>query len=184
ATNFPDRVAIFFGKDISVQPLYNAEDLITSTTAVKAAVFNALTQLTTHISDEASYNSTVEALQAQKIDFLYPQAVNQRVAQQSIFEANSLEKAVRPSIFISLLKGLFTLLNFPLLLLWRKVFKPKVWEQEFMGTFRFAYSLASYPIYYLLVLLTVGFLWNFQLGWTIVSCLFLFNWGYVKRIKN
>ena len=178
---FPDRVALYYGKAIAVQKLYDLEDLSGSVECIKTEVFNSLKMLTTHIDDESKYQTIVEKMDAMGIDYLNPEKVNTVLASFESSNSEPISKPKpKPSLSLKLLKGLFILLNFPLWLLWIVTLKPKVPEMEFMGTFRFAFALLVFPIYYLLLFLVAAFVWSGSIGALVVAALFLFNVVYVR----
>ncbi|WP_273566239.1 lysophospholipid acyltransferase family protein [Maribacter halichondriae] len=183
ATAFPDQMAINYGKAIPLQDFIVKNDQQVSIAKIKAEVTGALLHLTTHIDDEENYDTILERLEAKEINFLYPKKVNATIEEIDI-SSEIPEKAKRKTnVFFLLLKLVFTLLNFPMLLLWRTFGKPKVWEPEFMGTLRFAFALLAYPMYYLLLFLVVGFLLTWSIGLASAFGLFLFNFMFVKSTK-
>lgn len=181
AVHFPDRVALYFDKPISAKALYDTADVKSSVERIKQVVSNQLKTLTTHIEEETNYDLKIKQLKARGIDFLHPKEANLRLQQLDENISNSPKK--EKNSFFRFFKAIFTIVNLPMLLLWRTFCKPKVWEQEFMGTLRFAFSLISYPIYYFLLFFVFSFVFTPLLGLTITIGLFLFNWLYVKTYK-
>lgn len=178
---FPDSVAIHYGNKIAVQDLYEVEDLKSTTERIKEAVSSELKTLTTHIEDEERYTEIVQYLDALNVNYLNPKDVNDAIKNMGIQDIKT--RGISKKKMVSrLLKGVFIVLNFPVILLWRAVFKSKVWETEFMGTLRFAYSLIIYPIFYVLLFIAIASFWNIPMGLIIVMVLFLFNWMYVKLV--
>ncbi|PKA97102.1 1-acyl-sn-glycerol-3-phosphate acyltransferase [Flavobacteriaceae bacterium MAR_2009_75] len=173
---FPDEVSLYYGEPILVNDLYTVDDKPTSTVVVKEAVSNQLKWLTTHIEEEDRYDEIHTHLERAGIDFLDPQVAND--AQKSLDGLNLNTKENKTAI--GPLKLLFTVVNFPVIALWRFWAKPKVWEIEFMSTLRFAFAMISYPVYYLLLLLAVALLFNFTVSLITIVLLFVFNWAYVR----
>lgn len=182
AVHFPDRVSLYFGKPISAKQLYDTTDVKGSVERIKSIVSKQLKTLTTHIEDDANYDLKIEQLKTQGVDFLNPKSANLKLRQLEK-SSSSLSKDSK-NIFNSFFKAIFTILNLPTLLIWRTFCKPKVWEPEFMGTLRFAFSLISYPIYYFAVFGVFTFVFNLQLGLIVTAGLFLFNWFFVKLYRN
>lgn len=178
ATHFPDRVALYFGEDIKVRNLYNENDVPFSVKSIKNEVFNGLTQLTTHIEDVATYELIIKKLDAIGVDYLNPFEVNAIV--NNLEQENSVKKRNTVHRVSQFFKTLFIVLNSPLVVPWRLFLKPKVQELEFMGTFRFLYSLVLFPLFYL----TIFFLLAHYLGygWSIGIVLLhmVLNLAYVK----
>lgn len=179
AATFPDRVALHCGEDIAVKTMYNPHDRPGTIDRIKNKVGERLKTLTTHIEDEARYDDIVRKLDALKVDYLNPKKVNEVLTS---FEGLSLQTNVesKRSWTNSILKAFFVLLNFPVWLIWTSILKPKVPEMEFMGTFRFAFSLVVYPIYYLILFSATALIWNGIIGLFAVIGLFLFNLAYVR----
>ncbi len=179
ATEFPDQVAIHYGKSIALKDLVMKNDYQGSIPRIKSTVAEALEKLTTHIEDEENYDLIMEQLEAKEVDFLNPQEVNATI--KEIDNSSNRTEITRTNSPV-FLKTVFTVLNFPVLLLWKTFGKPKVWEPEFMGTLRFAFALIVYPVYYFFLFLAVGFLWGWLIGLAAVGALFLFNWVYVRYV--
>lgn len=179
AARFPNRVALYYGEAIQMRTWYKPQDKTGSIDRVKHKVGDRLKTLTTHIEDEAHYADTLRKLDTLGVDYLDPQKVNTVLAS---FETSSAERNIRPkpSWGNAIIRGIFVLLNFPVWLIWTSVLKPKVPEIEFMGTFRFAFSLLAYPMYYLLLFCTTAIIWNGFIGLYILIGLFLFNLAYVR----
>ncbi|TMM53216.1 glycerol acyltransferase [Maribacter algarum] len=177
AIRFPDKVALYFDTPIAVNGMYDPTNEKGSVDKIKKAVSSRLKTLTTHIENEETYDETVQKLEIEGVDFLNPKEVN--AALQNL---NSTDQTVKKSsdVLAGIGKGIFTLLNLPMLILWRTFGKPKVWEPEFMGTLRFAFALLTYPIYYGLVLVIVATIWNPLAGLIASLSLFVINWSYTK----
>lgn len=179
ADKFPDKAAIFYGKPIRVQEIYNPNDLIKSKDAMVAIVSERLKLLTTHIESEKDYDQILEKLEVFGVNYLQPEEVN-----KSLHMLHHLTKI--PSVkskensFQKLLSIIFWLLNFPVLLLWKNIFKPKIKEIEFLSTMRFAFSVAVYPLYYVLLFVLGVLFWNVFVAISIVAMVFIFNIIFTK----
>lgn len=179
AEGFPDRMAINFGKPIGVQKLYDKNDVHASTLVVKNAISDALKTLTTHIEDDDNYEKITTRINALEIDYLNVPKVTKAIEELDL-DALITQKKPRKNIFQASFKLLGVLLNLPVILGWRIFLKPKVWEPEFTGTLRFAYSLLVFPIYYLLVFLFTLAFFTPLIALCSVLALFLFNCLFVK----
>lgn len=181
---FPDKAAIFYGKPIRVQEIYNPNDLIKSKDAMVSIVSERLKLLTTHIESEKDYNQIIEKLDALGVNYLEPEAVNKSLLLlQNVTKIPTSKKG--KNRFQKLLSIIFWLLNFPVLLLWQKVFKPKIKEIEFLSTMRFAFSVAIYPFYYLLLFIFGLFSSDVLTGLSIAGIIFFLNILFTKLIlKN
>lgn len=177
AVNFPDEVSVHFGKPISAKSLYDAEDVNKSSRTIKNKVSSSLKKLTTHIPKKIDYDATINRLAYEKISFLNPELVNDKI--QSYINENvvdtveSLPKVEAKEY--NFLKIIFVGLNFPIVLLWRLWLKPKVPEDEFMGTFRFAFGLIFFPVYLLLIFITISLSLNMGIALFAVCLLLVLN---------
>ncbi len=181
ATEFPDRVAVHYGDALPLRKLFDGDDLAATTQRVKKAVKGQLMELTTHIEDLGEYDHLAIQLDAKGVDYLNPEEVNATVARLAAGKPDSIEpkrrqKKIRTRLFFAL----FCLLNLPIVLGWKFCLKRKVWEPEFMATFRFAFALLAVPVYYLILGLCLALLINPQTAMIMVVGLFLLNWAYVK----
>jgi hypothetical protein len=66
------------------------------------------------------------------------------------------------------------------LLTWKWFAASKVWEPEFLSTFRFGYAFLIYPLYFTLLVIALSFLTGVGYALAGVLLLFLFNLLYVK----
>jgi 1-acyl-sn-glycerol-3-phosphate acyltransferase len=181
ASQFPDRVAIHYGDALPLRKFFDGDDITATAQRVKKAVKGQLVALTTHIENLSEYEHLSAQLDARGVNYLNPKEVNATVARLGAGKADSIQhkkrlKGIRTRFFFAL----FCLLNLPIVLGWKFWLKPKVWEPEFMATFRFGFALFAVPVYYLILGLCMALLSNPQTAMTIVVGLFLFNWAYVK----
>lgn len=178
AIHFPDEVALYFGKAIPVHNLYTTTNVNTSILAIKTKVTQSLRQLTTHIPEEMNEVTALKIFSSETIDFLNPTETNNRLRSQK--NKGSLKEKPKPSF----LRVLFMLLNFPVVLIWRLIVKPKVPEAEFMGTFRFATGLLLFPIYLILLFLGMIFFWSVKIAFLVILSLSILNSMLIKFGMN
>ncbi len=178
ADAFPDRVAFYFGDPISSRRLYREDDLIGSVSDIKNTVFEALKKLTTHIEDINDYTVYEEYLEKVGSDYLNPQEVNNALGafkkDMASPEGKHLRKDAKGWFFI------FLLLNWPMLLLWRKFLKPRIDEVEFVSTFRFAFAFLVQPVFYFGIWYVCAELFDPLTATVVVLAHFLFNLAYVR----
>ncbi len=181
ATEFPDQVAVHYGDALSLRKLFDDDDLPTTTQRVKKAVKGKLMALTTHIEDLGEYDHWVVQLDARGVDYLNPKEVNTAFTRLVAGKPEPIQQKKRQKkIPARLFFALFCLLNLPVVLGWKFWLKRKVWEPEFMATFRFGYALLAVPVYYLILGFCLALLVNPQTAMIIVAGHFLLNWTYVK----
>ena len=177
AIHFPDSTALYFGTPIVARALYDPINKKASFERIRSAVSKQLKTLTTHIENEETYDKTVQELHALSVNYLDPKAVNKTLQHMPV-GSEVQKKGGRVSEF--LLKLSFNILNFPLILVWRFLVKPKVPEPEFLATFRFAFALFAYPIYYGMIVSLLTLCVNIATGLIGAIVLFVFNWCYVR----
>jgi 1-acyl-sn-glycerol-3-phosphate acyltransferase len=180
---YPDKVALYFGKPIPVKDSYDAMDSRASVDKIKAVVSTKLQGLTSHIFDEENYDYIVGHLDEAGVDYLDPTAVNDKIASLPQIEtAVAVKKwsSTKVSFTNAFFMVLFVLLNLPIVLIWKIVVKPKVWEPEFMGTLRFGFALWVFPIYVMSLFGILAWIFSLSVASSLVLGLFLFNWGYAR----
>ncbi len=163
---FPDKAALYYGKEIKVQDFFDKDDISGSTSRLKEEVYHQLKKLTTHIEEEARYDDIVQKLDRSDVDYLNPKAVNLVLENEAILNPKSKGKV---SPFKYLWKEFFMVLNFPMIILWSQFIKPKVTDQEFLSTTRFMFALLIYPLQCLVLL--VGLLMLFSWPAALMICL-------------
>ncbi|MDO6470514.1 lysophospholipid acyltransferase family protein [Maribacter sp. 1_MG-2023] len=181
AAHFPDEVAICYGKPISARSLFDENDLNTSVITIKNEVATSLEHLTTHISSNVDYDAILNRLKSEKLDFLNPTAVNEKINMLTQQGVDSIIDPASEKQGFNMFKWIFTLLNFPIVLIWKLWLKSKVPEDEFMGTFRFAFAMISYPIYILLLFTVIAFVFTPYIAVMSIGIFTLLNVGLVKN---
>ena len=182
AQKFPSSAAVYFGEPISFQKQYDKENLAQSVVRIRKMVAMSLKTLTTHISSEEDYAENVTYLEAQNVDFLNPVHCN-RLLKEKVTLANPVRDESKPVINrASIFQVMFSVLNLPVLLVWRFVVKPKVPEPEFMGTFRFATMFAGFFFYagflFFLLWMTLNVWW----ATGSLCLLWIYNICYLKYL--
>lgn len=181
---FPDSAAVYYGVPISVQHLYDSNDLVGSALKIKNAVATSLKELTTHVEPESDYDEIIDYLNGENVNFLDPKATNILIKNwDSKTDYISKEKTSK-SILSVMLCPLFLLINLPVLLIWKLILKPKVWEPEFTGTLRFATAFIGFIFYLLTLFLVLSIGLNIFWAAGIVIGIMLFNWIYVKQFAT
>lgn len=173
---FPDSATFYFGDPIYFQDVL-AEDKRETIERSKEAIYAQLIQLTTHIADEDHYEEIISRLDGIGVDYLAPKTVNARIG-----EWQKLPK--QPGKKVPVAKKawdvLFTVLNLPLILIWRMGIRRLVPEIEFMTTFRFLYAVLAYPVFYGLTYVLLVSYFSWQISFAILAGHILHNFLYVK----
>ncbi|EAR00210.1 lysophospholipid acyltransferase family protein [Maribacter sp. HTCC2170] len=179
AEGFPDSVSMHIGKDFAVQDCFDPDDLVATEAKLKDEIYDRLQKVTTHISDEKTYENVLTQLKNQKVDYLNPNSVNGIIS--GIDPNIKVTPIKRNTNWISgFMKILFSIINFPILLLWNKRIKSIPLDIEFRTTLRFMMSLILFPVYYLLLYLLLRYTLGQEIALTIISAQVLFNLLYVK----
>ncbi|MGB5434923.1 MAG: lysophospholipid acyltransferase family protein [Maribacter sp.] len=178
AQGFPDSVAMHIGKDFAVQDFHDPENLAATESLLKDEVYCRLKQLTTHIPEEEDYDNVMAHLKHQNVDYLNPIAVNKAIQE---IDTSVLKPPIQEQThgFLVLMKWVYAVINFPILLVWNKFVKRMDLDIEFRSTLRFAVGLILFPLYYLMVFLVFAY---FLGPWALLVFLahLLFNVLYVK----
>ena len=179
AAKFPDKAALFYGKEIRVQDFFDKEDISGSASRLKEEVSYQLKKLTTHIEEEVRYDDTVQKLEGSDVDYLNPKAVN-LVLEKGVMSGSKAKEKV--SVIKSLFKGLLILLNFPMIFLWAQFIKPKVTAMEFLSTTRFMFALLVYPLQCLILLFGLLTFLNWPAALIICSTYLILNMVLIKLL--
>ncbi|MBC2839916.1 1-acyl-sn-glycerol-3-phosphate acyltransferase [Robiginitalea sp. SC105] len=178
AAGFPDRVAFYFDAPIQARPFLSAGDANEVPREMKKAVSRRLRKLTTHIPPERNYEETLATLESGSPDWLQPGPVNKGLQGGDLSGMPRIPG--RSGIGYRIWESAVRLLNFPAWILWRWIARNKVWEPEFMSTFRFLYALLAFPVYLALIALAIRISGADPLYYWSLAGLFLFNLAYVK----
>jgi 1-acyl-sn-glycerol-3-phosphate acyltransferase len=153
-TEYGDSTSVCFGKHISPNKFWDGSLL--DMQGLNKSISTELKQLTTHIDSIPDYETSLKKLNDLKVDYTLPEAVNDCLQNDFLYSEKKLKE---PSSLYSLFSFLIKVFYFFPYLIWRKVAFPKVKEDEFIGTFRYALIITLAPIYlFLLVLITSLFL--------------------------
>lgn len=183
AARFPDKVSLFYGKDIRVLAFYDKEAKVESVKRLKTAVYRELTGLTTHIEIDRNHDVVVAQLIKQGANFLDPAATNV-LLKEPFNGAVPLSSQGGTSLVQGSVRSILGIINFPVLLIWSKGIRPKIKELEFLSSVRFMVFLLFFPTYYLLSILIL--LCFTSMGWAffIVAAHILFNLLLVRLLAQ
>ena len=181
AAAFPDLASVYYGEPFPLSARYDPSDLRNSIIRIKSAVSEQLKTLTTHIAEEETYEQLVRYLNNKGVKFQDPEKVNQVVSDLSVKDLNTgSELQTHPK---TPLKILFYLLNFPMIIPWAWIKLKHVPEPEFTSTFRFAYALIVYPLFYLLAFVFLGMQIGYAPALACVALHFGANQLYIKSAQ-
>ena len=181
AAAFPDMASVYYGEPFPLSALYDPNDLRNSVIRIKYAVSDQLKTLTTHIAAEEAYEQVVAYLDNKGIKFQDPAKANQAVS--AFFQKELKQEVVSKTSPGTPLKMLFYFLNFPVVIPWLWIKKTHIPEPEFTSTFRFAYALIVYPLFYLLGFLLLGTAIGYASALVCVALHFGTNQVCIKSIR-
>ncbi|MGB5699352.1 MAG: lysophospholipid acyltransferase family protein [Muriicola sp.] len=178
ADAFRDSVAFYFGEPISSRALYDHKDHLGSVATIKERVYEALKEQTTHIDEQYDYLELLHYLDGTGADYLNPQETNLAINNYQLGQKHPGK--THPPRKIKVATFIFEVINMPMLLIWRKLIKPRIDEIEFVSTYRFSFALLFQPVFYLLVWFLLATFIDPITATAIVLVHFLYNLAYVK----
>jgi 1-acyl-sn-glycerol-3-phosphate acyltransferase len=154
---YGDRVAIHFGKPIDpVSYLKSNSEL--DVLRLKNRVHEELQKLTTHIDDQRDYDTIIKDLKKMRVDFTKPLLVNEYLS-KGHYNGNQVRKN---SLFFSILKIPVILFHLFPYLYWKFIFSPRIEEEEFIGTYRYAVSITLAPVFLIVETILISLIFG---GW-------------------
>ena len=163
-TEYGDSMSVYFGKHISPNKFWDGSLL--DMQGLNKVISSNLKLLTTHIDSISDYDSNLKKLNELKVDYTLPEVVNDCL-QNNFFYAGKKNKD--PSglyVFYSLLIKVFYFLPY---IIWKKIAFPKIAENEFTGTFRYALIITLAPFYLLLLVLTISLIFGKTIGLSLLG---------------
>lgn len=158
ASKFSDTALINFGTPIVVGKEL-LEDKNKSVLILKDKVSQQLQELTIHIESE-HYEQTLQKLVNLNVDFTQPNQVNQCIVNN--FKKCKKNQPKASGQLKRLSKFLLIINLFVPYFIWKNIAQPKIKEIEFTSTFRFAIAITAVPIFVLLMLLILGFVFQIK----------------------
>ena len=140
---FPTEVSVRYGKPILANPYYDPEHQNTKTRDLKELISHQLKELCVHIPADDQYNSTLQKLNENNVDFIQVDPVNHMI------RSGNVSGRKRRIHWLGFLKPIIIANTLLPWLLWKYVDK-KNDEFEFIDTFRFGFNTITFPLFYLL----------------------------------
>ena len=163
-TEYGDSMSVYFGRHISPNKFWDGKQL--DMQELNKFISAELKQLTTHIESISDHEISLKKLNDLKVDYTLPGGVNKCLQNDFSNPENKLkEPSGLYSFFIFLIKFFYFLPYF----IWRKVAFPKIAEDEFIGTFRYALIITLAPIYLLLLVLVTFLVLGKTIGLTLLG---------------
>ncbi|MBL4745129.1 MAG: 1-acyl-sn-glycerol-3-phosphate acyltransferase [Flavobacteriaceae bacterium] len=178
SVNFPCQVSIHYGTPIDVTKHYSKDTLKNSIDSLKEVVSNSLKELTVHIEDQQNYQLIKNNLDALEVDYLNPKKSN-KILKRLLRKTLHKKKITTPINWWSPLYLILLLNSLIPWLLWKKASK-NIQEIEFLSTFRFAFFITLFPLFYLFQSLAILFIFGGPWHWYYLLFCFLAGFLYVK----
>lgn len=156
---YGDSMSIHFGNHISPNEFWNGSQL--NMVELNNSISRELKLLTTHIESKSDYKLHLDKLNDLKVDFTHPEAVNNCLQNNFLY---SSKKVKHPSILYTFFSTLVKIFYFIPYLIWKKIAFPKVKEDEFIATFRYALIITLAPIYLLLLVIISTIIFGKTIG--------------------
>jgi len=156
---YGDSAMVFFGNHISPDKYWKGDKL--DFNGLLKEISTELKNLTTNIESIKEYDSSLKKLIDLNVDFTNPIEVNKCLQSDFNYTGNKAKKDSSLYPFFKLLVKAFYFLPY---IIWRKVAFPKINDEEFVATFRYAMILTLAPIYLLLGVLILCLLFGKTIG--------------------
>ncbi len=144
-TQYPQSVAVYYGKAFLANPFYDKENVPQSALKLTRKVQKELQLLTTHIDDLELHDTKVAQLQALETDFLNPIKTNKLLQKISEKQVDN-PKTKTPYLYFRFVYGLVLLFSWLPYLIWRYI-KPKISDKVFTSTYRYAVAAVLIPLF-------------------------------------
>lgn len=170
--SFPASVSIYYDKPIHANKYINVTNPDLKFTEITKVVSSALKKLTLHINDTNNYETIIEKLEANNIDYLNPFEANKML--ENIDKLQNSKKVERQEInwfapihFITKLNSVFPII------IWHRLQK-NITDILFTNTFRFGLIATLFPLFYLLQSGIIYYFFGFKYATIyLVACIFL-----------
>ena len=163
-TEWGDSMSVYFGNHISPDGYWKDNQLDFS--GLSEAVSTEMKQLTTHINSITEYDEIEEKLKESKADFTNPIEVNKCLQNDFNFTGKKVRNDSKLYPFFRFLVKAFYFLPY---YVWKKKGEPKIKEDEFIATFRYAIIITVAPIYLLIISLIFTLLIGKTIGLAILG---------------
>jgi len=158
---YGDSMSVYFGNHISPNQFWDGDSINFNDLA--KAISDEMKKLTTHIESIADYDNSINKLSDLQVDFTNPIEVNKSLENDFNYTGKKVKKE---SILYPFFKMLVKIFYFIPYYIWKKIAFPKIKEEEYIATFRYALIISITPIYLVLGLLITCLLFGKTIGLT------------------
>ncbi|WP_347173886.1 lysophospholipid acyltransferase family protein [Polaribacter uvawellassae] len=145
---FPCKVAIHYGKPILANEYYNPNEINKSINSIKEEISNQLKELSVHIPADENYETILNKLNTNNVDFTDVNTVNNSTKSGKTTKRKNSFNFVKPLYFLIILNSIFPWI------IW-KILSKKIDETEFVDTFRFGLGISIFPIFHFIQALAI-----------------------------
>lgn len=169
---FPCSSSIYYAKPIDANKYINVEKPDLTFKEIVSVVSQEMKKLTLHIDDVKNYESIIDKLEANGVNYLDPFKANKMLKDIESLPNNSIpnKKGVqwlKPIYVIAKLNSIIPLL------IWRKL-KNGITDVLFTNTFRLAIITTLFPFFYIIQTLLVFYIFNLKTAIIyLISCIVL-----------
>ena len=159
---FPSNVVLNYGQPILANSYHSPENQAIKTRELKALISDQLKELSVHIPADEHYQFTLSNLNKANVDFTNIQEVYR------VMKTGIIKKKKRPQNFVAFVKPIIILNSSIPWIIWKYV-NTKIYEVEFIDTFRFSINTITFPLFYGIQSVLVSHFF----GWTVAGFYFL-----------
>lgn len=163
-TEYGDSMSVYFGNHLSPNKFWDGNLL--DMQGLNKTISAELKLLTTHIDSISDYETNLKKLHDLKVDYTNPETVNKCLNNDFQYTGKKIKKPSGLYNFFILLVKTFYFIPY---LIWKKVAFPKVKEEEFIATFRYAMILTLAPIYLVLLVIVINLFFGNFTGITVFA---------------
>jgi hypothetical protein len=145
-TEWGDSMSVYFGNHISPNRYWKDNEL--DFNGLSKEVSSKMELLTTHIESIPEYDETLIKLSDLKVDYTNPIEVNKTLQNDFTYTGKKVKNDSKLYLIFKFLVCVFYFIPY---YVWRKKGFPKIKEDEFIATFRYAIILTVAPIYLLIL---------------------------------
>ncbi|RSC93831.1 1-acyl-sn-glycerol-3-phosphate acyltransferase [Tenacibaculum singaporense] len=173
-SSYPSKTAIHFGSPILANDYYDRQNINKSVKHIKELVSNQLENLSVHIEQNESYETTLSNLNNAQVDFTKVNEVNSLIRNKKILIQK--KRSINYALPLFLLIILNSLVPYSL---W-KFLSRKIDEIEFIDTFRFGVNAILFPSFYCIQSWIISIFWGWKIALIYFFTSFLLILLYTK----
>lgn len=159
--NFPASASVIYDKPIRANDYIDLKNPDLRYQELTSTVRKALKKLTLHIEETENYEELIQHLESLGIDYLDPEKAYETYTNRANLKPAKQE--IKPQWFFRVAITLWKINSLIPLFLWHK-FSKKITERIFTSTFRFAFALVVFPLFYALQTALIGYTFSIEIA--------------------